>query len=63
MQVGNIFSSNKKGSSVKCVDAFRIALTKEQKLYIKQKHSQDGLGCLSTLLSSSDAENLFMLIL
>ena len=46
MQVGNIFSSNKKGSSVKCVDTFRIALTKEQKLCIKQKHSQDSLGYL-----------------
>ncbi len=46
MQVGNIFSSNKKGSSVKCVDTFRIALTKEQKLCIEQKHSQNGLGCL-----------------
>ena len=27
------------GSSVKCVDAFRIALTEEPKLLIKQKHS------------------------
>jgi len=26
------------GSSVKCVDAFRIALTKELKLLIKQKY-------------------------
>ena len=26
------------GSSVKCVDAFRIALTEEPKLLIKQKH-------------------------
>jgi len=26
------------GSSVKCVDAFRIALTKEPSLLIKQKH-------------------------
>ena len=34
------------GSSVKCVDAFRIALTEEPKLCIKQKDSQDRLGCL-----------------
>ena len=26
------------GSSVKCVDAFRIALVKEPKLLTKQKH-------------------------
>ena len=35
-----------KGSSIKCVDVFRIALTEELKLCIKQKDSQDGLGCL-----------------
>ena len=35
-----------KGSSIKCVDAFRIALTEEPKLCIIQKDSQDGLGCL-----------------
>ena len=29
------------GSSVQCVDAFRIALTEEPELFIKQKHSQD----------------------
>ncbi|EGC20023.1 hypothetical protein HMPREF9141_1508 [Prevotella multiformis DSM 16608] len=40
------------GSSVKCVDAFRIALTEEPKLITKQKHSQDRQ--LSILLSSSD---------
>ena len=35
-----------KGSSVKCVDTFRIALTEEPKLCIIQKDSQDGLGYL-----------------
>ena len=35
-----------KGSSVKCVDVFRIALTEEPKLCIIQKHSQDGLSYL-----------------
>ena len=34
------------GSSGKCVDTFRIALTEEPKLCIIQKHSQDGLGYL-----------------
>lgn len=29
------------GSSVKCVDAFRIALTEKPSLFIKQKYSQD----------------------
>ena len=43
----------------KCLDAFRIALTKEQKLLIKQKHGKD---CqLSTLLSSPFIKNLFIL--
>ena len=46
-------------SSVECVDAFRIALTKEQKLLIKQKHGKDSQ--LSILLSSSFMENLFLL--
>ena len=27
------------GSSVKCVDAFRFALTEEAKIHIKQKYS------------------------
>jgi len=41
------------------LDAFRIALTKEQKLLIKQKHGKD---CqLSTLLSSPFIKNLFIL--
>ena len=44
---------------VKCVDAFRIALTKEQKLLIKQKHGKDSQ--LSILLSSTFIENLFIL--
>ena len=35
-----------KGSSVKCMDPFRIALTEEPKLCIIQKDSQDGLGHL-----------------
>ena len=35
-----------KGSSIKCVDVFRIALTEEAMLCVKQKHSQDGLGYL-----------------
>lgn len=43
----------------KCLDAFRIALTKEQKLLIKQKHGKDSL--LSILLSSTFIENLFIL--
>jgi len=43
----------------KCLDAFRIALTKEQKLLIKQKHGKDSQ--LSILLSSSFMENLFLL--
>ena len=34
-EVGNVLFN---GSSVKCVDAFRIALTEEPKLLIKQKH-------------------------
>ena len=43
----------------KCLDAFRITLTKEQKLLIKQKHGKD---CqLSTLLSSPFIKNLFIL--
>ena len=43
----------------KCLDAFRIAFTKEQKLLIKQKHGKDSQ--LSTLLSSSFIKNLFIL--
>ncbi len=41
------------------MDAFRIALTKEQKLLIKQKHGKDSQ--LSTLLSSPFIKNLFIL--
>ena len=33
--VGNVLFN---GSSVKCVDAFRIALTEKPRLFIKQKH-------------------------
>ena len=44
---------------VKCVDTFRIALTKESKLLIKQKYGWDSQ--LSVLLSSSDIENNFFL--
>lgn len=43
----------------KYLDAFRIALTKEQKLLIKQKHGKDSQ--LSTLLSSPFIKNLFIL--
>ena len=43
----------------KYLDAFRIALTKEQKLLIKQKHGKDSQ--ISTLLSSSFIKNLFIL--
>ena len=43
----------------KYLDAFRIVLTKEQKLLIKQKHGKDSQ--LSTLLSSSFIKNLFIL--
>ena len=35
-----------KGSSIKCVDAFCVALTDEPKLCVKQKNSQDSLGYL-----------------
>ena len=45
--------------SSKYLDAFRIALTKEQKLLIKQKHGKDSQ--LSTLLSSPFIKNLFIL--
>ena len=43
----------------KCLDAFRIALTKEQKLLIKQKHGKDSQ--ISILLSSPFIKNLFIL--
>ena len=46
-------------SFVECVDAFRIALTKEQKLLIKQKHGKDSQ--ISILLSSPFIKNLFIL--
>ena len=35
-----------KGSSIKCMDVFRIALAEEPKLCVKQKDSQDSLGYL-----------------
>ena len=35
-----------KGSSIKCVDVFRIALKEEPELCVKQKDSQDSLGYL-----------------
>jgi len=41
------------------VDTFRIVLTEESKLLIKQKHGYDSQ--LSILLLSSDIENLFVL--
>ena len=44
------------------MDTFRIALTDEPELFIKQKHSQDGLGCLF-YFQPHDTENLFMLTL
>lgn len=37
---------SRKGSSVKCVDAFRIALTEEPKLFSKQKIAKT-VNCLS----------------
>lgn len=43
----------------KYLDAFRIVLTKEQKLLIKQKHGKDSQ--LSTLLSSPFTKKLFIL--
>ena len=55
----NIKSSHKNGPSVKCIDAFRIALTEEPQLLIKQKHGYDSQ--LSILLLSSVIENLFVL--
>ena len=42
------------GSSVPCVDAFRIALTEEPKWFIQQKHGQNRQ--LSILLLSSDTK-------
>ena len=39
-------SSVNYGSPVKCVDTFRIALTDEPELCVKQIDSQDGLGYL-----------------
>ena len=50
-----------KDFSVKRVDAFRIVLIDQLKLLIKQKHSKD--YHLSILLSFSDKEKLFILIL
>ena len=50
------------GSSVTCVDAFRIALTEEAKLCVKQSR-QPRRSWLPALLSSSDTGNLFMSIL
>ena len=50
-----------KDFSVKRVDAFRIVLIDQLKLLIKQKHSKD--YHLSILLSFSDTEKLFILIL
>ena len=41
------------------MDTFRIVLTEESKLLIKQKHGYDSQ--LSILLLSSDIENLFVL--
>ena len=52
-------SSHKNNPSVKCVDAFRIVLTEEQKLLIKQKHGYDSQ--LFILLLSSDIDNHFFL--
>ena len=51
----------KKGSSVKCVDAFRIALTEKPELFNKQKYSQDSQ--LSILLSPSNSATFFILTL
>ena len=41
------------------MDTFRIVLTEESKLLIKQKHGYDSQ--ISILLSSSDIENHFFL--
>ena len=47
----------KSGSSVKCVDDFRIALTEKPRLFNKQKYSQD---CqLSILLLPSNTATFF----
>lgn len=48
------------GSSVKCVDTFRIVLKEEPKSCVKQIDSQDCLGSL--FYSSSDTEHLSILI-
>ena len=45
------------GSSVKCVDTFRIAFTDESKVFIEQKEGYDSLSRL--LYLSYDTENLF----
>ena len=39
IQIVNISLRNIYGSTINCVDAFRIALTEEPKLLIKQKYS------------------------
>ncbi len=51
---------HKKGSSVKCVDTFRIALTKELELFIKQNIAKKVLAvCFIIILRH---RNLFILI-
>ena len=45
------------GSSVKCVDAFRIDLTEKPELFNKQKYCQDSQ--LSILLSPSNTATFF----
>ena len=60
---GNIYSIRKKnkGSSVKCVDTSRIDLTEKQISPLNKNRAKTVK--LLILLSSSDTENLFVIIL
>ena len=51
---------HKKGSSVKCVDTFRIALTKELELFIKQNIAKKVLAVYPVIILRR--RNLFILI-
>ena len=52
--MGNVLFN---GSSVKCVDAFRVASTEKPSLFNKQKYSQDSQ--LSILLLPSNTATFF----
>ena len=53
-------SAQKKGSSVKCVDTFRIALTEELELFIKQNIAKTVLPVYPVIILRR--RNLFILI-